>query len=151
LFRKFIEFVKFINIAFLLQGLGRLQKEMAILWHPYTQQRCQLPLKGKGALFGDKIIKIDAIAWWVNPYGHSNTFIADAIYKQLTTLEHVLFGGFTHEPAIEVREADGNFAKTNKKNILLIMDQQLLKLRLKSLCSISSKGQKKTTIAFENA
>jgi adenosylmethionine-8-amino-7-oxononanoate aminotransferase len=24
------------------------------------------------------------------PYGHSNTFIADAIYKQLTTLEHVL-------------------------------------------------------------
>jgi adenosylmethionine-8-amino-7-oxononanoate aminotransferase len=62
---------------------------------------------------------IDAIAsWWVNPYGHSNTFIADAIYKQLTTLEHVLFGGFTHEPAIEVAEADGDFAKTNK-NILL--------------------------------
>jgi hypothetical protein len=25
----------------------------------------------------------------------TNTFIADAIYKQLTTLEHVLFGGFT--------------------------------------------------------
>jgi adenosylmethionine-8-amino-7-oxononanoate aminotransferase len=43
---------------------------------------------------------IDAIAsWWVNPYGHSNTFIADAIYK-LTTLEHVLFGGFTHEPEV---------------------------------------------------
>jgi adenosylmethionine-8-amino-7-oxononanoate aminotransferase len=35
-----------------------------------------------------------------------DTFIADAIYKQLTTLEHVLFGGFTHEPAIEVAEAD---------------------------------------------
>jgi hypothetical protein len=48
-----------------------------------------------------------------------DTFIADAIYKQLTTLEHVLFGGFTHEPAIEVAEADdGDFAKTNK-NILL--------------------------------
>jgi adenosylmethionine-8-amino-7-oxononanoate aminotransferase len=28
---------------------------------------------------------IDAIAsWWVNPYGHSNKYIADAIYKQLT-------------------------------------------------------------------
>jgi adenosylmethionine-8-amino-7-oxononanoate aminotransferase len=37
-------------------------------------------------------------------YGHSNTFIADAIYKQLTTLEHVLFGGFLHEPAIEVEK-----------------------------------------------
>jgi adenosylmethionine-8-amino-7-oxononanoate aminotransferase len=75
----------------------------------------------KEALLWDENNKeyIDAIAsWWVNPYGHSNTFIADAIYKQLTTLEHVLFGGFTHEPAIEVAEADGDFAKTNK-NILL--------------------------------
>jgi adenosylmethionine-8-amino-7-oxononanoate aminotransferase len=66
-----------------------------------------------------KIIKNTLMqsSWWVNPR-HSNTFIADAIYKQLTTLEHVLFGGFTHEPAIEVAEADGDFAKTNK-NILL--------------------------------
>jgi adenosylmethionine-8-amino-7-oxononanoate aminotransferase len=39
----------------------------------------QLPLK-KGALLWDENNKeyIDAIAWWVNPYGHSNTFIADA-------------------------------------------------------------------------
>jgi adenosylmethionine-8-amino-7-oxononanoate aminotransferase len=61
------------------------------------QQRCQLPLKGKGAFWDENNKEyIDAIAsWWVNPYGHSNTFIADAIYKQLTTLEHVLFGGFT--------------------------------------------------------
>jgi hypothetical protein len=56
-----------------------------------------LPLKkGKGACFGMKIIKNTLIT----PRGgltlYSNTFIADAIYKQLTTLEHVLFGGFTH-------------------------------------------------------
>jgi adenosylmethionine-8-amino-7-oxononanoate aminotransferase len=85
------------------------------------QQRCQLPLKGKGALLWDENNKeyIDAIAsWWVNPYGHSNTFIADAIYKQLTTLEHVLFGGFTHEPAIEVAEKLMEILPKNK-NILL--------------------------------
>jgi adenosylmethionine-8-amino-7-oxononanoate aminotransferase len=58
------------------------------------QQRCQLPLKGKALLWDENNKEyIDAIAsWWVNPYGHS-IHIADAIYKQLTTLEHVLFGG----------------------------------------------------------
>jgi hypothetical protein len=92
---------------------------------------------------------IDAIAsWWVNPYGHSNTFIADAIYKQLTTLEHVLFGGFTHEPAIEVAEKLMEILPKNQQKYSLIMDQQLLKLRLKSLCSISSKGKRKRHNCF---
>ena len=77
------------------------------LWHPYTQHKTAMPpiavVKGEGALLWDEKGKeyIDAIAsWWVNPFGHSNKYIADAIYSQLTSLEHVLFGGFTHEPAI---------------------------------------------------
>lgn len=76
-------------------------------WHPYTQHKTakHFPaiVKGEGALLWDENNNeyIDAIAsWWVNPFGHSNKIIADAIYKQLTTLEHVLFGGFTHEPAV---------------------------------------------------
>lgn len=80
-------------------------------WHPYTQHKTasDFPaiVKGKEALLWDENGKeyIDAIAsWWVNPYGHSNIFIADAIYQQLTTLEHVLFGGFTHEPAVLLSE-----------------------------------------------
>ena len=34
--------------------------------------------------------------------GLTCSMCSNAIYKQLTTLEHVLFGGFTHEPAIKV-------------------------------------------------
>src|SRR5690606_41552091 len=75
-------------------------------WHPYTQHKlCSdhiAIVKGENALLWDENGKeyIDAIAsWWVNPYGHSNPKLAGAIYKQLTSLEHVLFGGFTHEPA----------------------------------------------------
>jgi adenosylmethionine-8-amino-7-oxononanoate aminotransferase len=87
-------------------GVRGTYRDGQYLWHPYTnikQQRCQLPLKrGKELCFGMKIIKNTLMqsSWWVNLW--TNTFIADAIYKQLTTLEHVLFGGFTHEPAIEV-------------------------------------------------
>jgi hypothetical protein len=72
-------------------------------------------------------------------------------FTSKTTLEHVLFG-FLHEPAIEVAEADGDFAKNQQKYSSLIMDQQLLKLRLKSLCSISSiKAKENDNNCFENA
>jgi adenosylmethionine---8-amino-7-oxononanoate aminotransferase len=87
------------------------EKDKLYNWHPYTQHQTanDFPaiVRGKDALLWDENGKeyIDAIAsWWVNPFGHSNTFIADAIYKQLTTLEHVLFGGFTHNKAVELAE-----------------------------------------------
>ena len=93
-------------------------------WHPYTQHKTakHFPaiVKGEGALLWDENNKeyIDAIAsWWVNPFGHSNKTIADAIYKQLTTLEHVLFGGFTHEPAVLLAEKLIEILPSNQKKL----------------------------------
>jgi adenosylmethionine-8-amino-7-oxononanoate aminotransferase len=96
---------------------------------------------------------IDAIAsWWVNPYGHSNTFIADAIYKQLTTLEHVLFGGFTHEPAIEVAEKLMEILPKKPTKIFSDNGSTAVEVAIKVALQYFFKGQKKTTIiAFENA
>ena len=100
------------------------ERDQKNIWHPYTQHKtAALPIaitKGEGALLWDENNKeyIDAIAsWWVNPYGHSNKFIADAIYKQLTTLEHVLFGGFTHEPAIILAEKLMEILPKNQQKI----------------------------------
>jgi adenosylmethionine-8-amino-7-oxononanoate aminotransferase len=43
---------------------------------------------------------IDCISsWWVTLHGHGNEEIAAAIHKQALSLEHVIFAGFTHEPA----------------------------------------------------
>ncbi len=43
---------------------------------------------------------VDAISsWWVNLHGHTRPEIAEAIYKQASELEHVIFAGYTHEPA----------------------------------------------------
>jgi len=46
---------------------------------------------------------LDAISsWWVNLFGHGRAEIAAAIARQARELEHVIFAGFTHRPAIEL-------------------------------------------------
>lgn len=136
-------------------------KDSQYLWHPYTQHKtASAPIaitKGKGALLWDENGKeyIDAIAsWWVNPYGHSNTFIAEAIYKQLTTLEHVLFGGFTHEPAVVLAEKLMAILPKNQQKLFFSDNgSTAVEVAIKvALQYFFNKGEKKTTIiAFENA
>ncbi len=131
------------------------------LWHPYTQHKtAQLPIaivRGEGAILWDENGKeyIDAIAsWWVNPYGHSNKFIADAIYKQLTTLEHVLFGGFTHEPAILLAEKLVEILPNNQQKFFFSDNgSTAVEIAIKvAMQFFYNKNQKRTTIiAFENA
>ena len=137
------------------------ERDQKHLWHPYTQHKtAALPIaikKGEGALLWDENNKeyIDAIAsWWVNPFGHSNKFIADAIYKQLTTLEHVLFGGFTHEPAIILAERLTEILPKNQQKIFFSDNgSTAVEVAIKvALQYFFNKGEKKTTIiAFENA
>jgi adenosylmethionine-8-amino-7-oxononanoate aminotransferase len=137
------------------------ERDQNNIWHPYTQHKtAALPIaikKGEGALLWDENNKeyIDAIAsWWVNPYGHSNKFIADAIYKQLTTLEHVLFGGFTHEPAIILAEKLMEILPKNQQKIFFSDNgSTAVEVAIKvALQYFFNKGEKKTTIiAFENA
>jgi adenosylmethionine-8-amino-7-oxononanoate aminotransferase len=78
-------------------------------WHPFTQEALDpAPIKierGEGAYLytsdGRKLL--DAISsWWVNLHGHGHPLIASAIAEQARKLEHVVFAGFTHEPAEEL-------------------------------------------------
>ena len=79
------------------------------LWHPFTQEGVDPPplsiRGGKGVYLdtqdGRQIL--DAISsWWVNLHGHSHPAIAEAVARQAARLEHVLFAGFSHEPAEEL-------------------------------------------------
>ncbi|MBI4422306.1 MAG: adenosylmethionine--8-amino-7-oxononanoate transaminase [Elusimicrobia bacterium] len=76
------------------------------LWYPYAQHAVMDPpvfvRSAEGAHLhardGRRIF--DAVSsWWVNLHGHAHPAIARAVAKQARTLEHVLFAGFTHEPA----------------------------------------------------
>ncbi len=75
-------------------------------WHPFTQmQTAAAPLavvRGQNEFLFDAQGKryFDAVSsWWVNIHGHSHPAIAQAIAKQATQLEHVMFAGVTHPPA----------------------------------------------------
>src|SRR5215208_2619047 len=81
------------------------------IWHPYTQMKgAELSLaivKGDGAYLFDEAGNkyIDAISsWWVTIHGHSHPYIAERVAAQLKILEHVIFAGFTHEPAVALAE-----------------------------------------------
>ncbi|WP_294733892.1 adenosylmethionine--8-amino-7-oxononanoate transaminase [uncultured Flavobacterium sp.] len=137
------------------------ERDAEYLWHPYTQHKTAAPhiaiTRGEGALLWDDKGKeyIDAIAsWWVNPFGHSNKFVADAIYKQLTTLEHVLFGGFTHEPAIQVAEKLKEIIPSNQQKFFFSDNgSTAVEIALKvAFQYYYNKGERRTKIiAFENA
>lgn len=94
------------------------------IWHPFTPlgSASDLPLitKGEGAFLftsdGRRIL--DGISsWWVNLHGHSNIQIARAIADQAMKLEHVIFAGFTHEPAVRLSENLLSILPPNQKRI----------------------------------
>ncbi len=87
------------------------ERSQASVWHPFTQMQVgPKPIglkKGEGVYLFDEDGKkyIDAISsWWTCLHGHSHPYIADKIAEQARCLEHVIFAGFTHEPAVRLAE-----------------------------------------------
>ena len=91
--------------------MSLVDRDLKVIWHPYTQMKTALPpvpiVRGEGACLYDENGKryIDAVSsWWVNIHGHANPYIAQKVAEQLNKLEHVIFAGFTHQPAVELAE-----------------------------------------------
>jgi adenosylmethionine---8-amino-7-oxononanoate aminotransferase len=91
--------------------MNYLELDKQHIWHPFSQYKNSktplLAVKGEGVYIVDSEGKkyIDGISsWWVNLHGHANLYIAQKVYEQLTTLEHVIFDGFTHPKAIELSQ-----------------------------------------------
>ena len=86
------------------------EKDKKYIWHPFDQMKGSeiLPIvKGDGCYLYDENGNqyLDGFSsWWVNAHGHSNPTIAKAVSKQMSELEHVAFGGFTHPQAVQLSE-----------------------------------------------
>ncbi|HLA70561.1 MAG TPA: adenosylmethionine--8-amino-7-oxononanoate transaminase [Steroidobacteraceae bacterium] len=90
-----------------------MERDLAHVWHPCTQMKDHesvpmIPLRaGAGVWLEDFAGKryLDGISsWWVNLFGHANPRINAAIIEQLDKLEHAIFAGFTHAPAVTLAE-----------------------------------------------
>ncbi len=91
--------------------MNLVERDRKHLWHPYTQEKTAplpIPIVGAKGVWletedGRRIL--DGISsWWVNIHGHSHPHLNAALSKQANELEHTIFAGFTHKPAIELAE-----------------------------------------------
>ena len=79
------------------------------IWHPYSSITNPLPMYAVESASGVRIRLsdgrelIDGMAsWWSVIHGYNHPVLTAVLQEQAEKLSHVMFGGFTHEPAVNL-------------------------------------------------
>ncbi|RUO60343.1 adenosylmethionine--8-amino-7-oxononanoate transaminase [Pseudidiomarina insulisalsae] len=96
------------------------------IWHPYTSLHQPLPVYPVAAAQGCELILSDGrrlvdgmSSWWAAIHGYNHPHLNAALQRQSSQMSHVMFGGITHQPAVDLCRRLLRHAPANMQHVFL--------------------------------
>lgn len=94
---------------FLNNSISNIEFDQRHIWHPYTSSQTPLPcyevVHAQGVMLhlasGEKVVD-GMSSWWAAIHGYNHPLLNKAAHEQIDKFSHVMFGGLTHQPAIDL-------------------------------------------------